>query len=157
MHAAATYSDSMRDPAAQVHVPVVDPEAREDERTYALFNHLVGLLSLADMMILGLIGAIVMWRIRAKHSPFLDDHGREAVNFQISMLIYLVGGSIVLALFTVLTAFIGSIITIPLAAIGLLFLVVLRIVGGVRGAMHAAKGQYYRYPMCLRLIPEPTP
>ncbi len=136
-------------------VPYVDPEAREDERTYALFNHLVGLLSLADMTILGLIGTIVMWRIRAKTSPFLDDHGREAVNFQLSLLIYTIGGALVLTIFTAITLGIGIVLALPIGALGVLFLFILRLVGGIRGAMYASRGQFYRYPMCLRLIPEP--
>ncbi|MCA9292585.1 MAG: DUF4870 domain-containing protein [Phycisphaerales bacterium] len=141
---------------ADHHPPYVDPHAKEDERTYALFTHLVGLLSLADMTLLGLIGTIIMWRIKAKQSPFLDDHGREAVNFQLSLLIYTIGGAIVLGAFTLLTFFVGSIITIPAAVIGAIFVVVLRLVGGIRGAIFAARGQYYRYPMTLRLIPEPV-
>lgn len=156
MHAAATYSRPMPGINAEHHAPYVDPHAKEDERTYALFTHVVGMLGLLDHMFLGLIGTIILWRIKAKRSPFLDDHGREAVNFQLSLLIYLIAGGIMLGIFTAITLGIGLVLTLPIGAIGLVFLYVLRLVGGIRGAMFAARGQYYRYPMTLRLIPEPT-
>jgi uncharacterized Tic20 family protein len=133
--------------------PVHDDQANEAERTYTTFQHLVGLLSMVDGMgFLGLIGSIIMWRIKANDSPYYDDHGRETVNFQISMLVYLFGGGIILALFTLITFGVGVILTVPLAILGTLFLVVIRLVGGIRGAMAANRGEFYRYPMCLRFL-----
>jgi uncharacterized Tic20 family protein len=123
----------------------VDDTTVEPQRTYALLTHLAGLLSLLDMSIAGPIATLVMWRIKAKESAFLDDHGREAMNFQISLVIY-------------------SIVAIPLTIVSLGLLAfpllagiwVLRLVGGIRGAMAASRGEYYRYPMCIRLIPDPV-
>jgi len=119
-----------------------DQHALENERTYALFNHLIGLLSLADLSILGLIGSVVMWRIKAKESPFLDDHGREAVNFQISLLLYAFVGSVLIGIITLGFG-------IPLV---LLFLLGLRLYGCIRGAIAANRGEFYRYPMCIRFL-----
>jgi hypothetical protein len=134
----------------------VDPAADSGERTYALFNHLVGLISTASggFPLGGLIGSLVMWRIKCKQSPFLDDHGRESVNFQISLLAYLVGGVIVGVLFSVLTLGIGAVLVAPAAAVGAIGLVVLNLVGCIRGAIAANRGEYYRYPMSIRFIPE---
>lgn len=133
--------------------PVRDELATESERTYTTFGHLIGLVSALDAMgILGLIGSIIMWRIKAKESPFYDDHGREAVNFQISLLIYMIGGAIILGLFTAITLGVGIILTGPAAVLGILFLIVIRLVGCIRGAIAANRGEYYRYPMCLRFL-----
>lgn len=130
-----------------------DEQATEAERTYTTFQHLVGLISAIDAMgFLGLIGAIIMWRIKANESPFYDDHGREAVNFQISLLVYLFGGGILLGLFTLVTFGIGAIITVPLMILGTIFLIVIRFVGCIRGAIAAHRGEYYRYPMSLRFL-----
>ena len=123
----------------------IDDGAPEAHRTYALFNHLVGLLSLLDLTLAGPIGTLVMWRIKAKESDFLDDHGREAMNFQISLLIY---SAVAVGL---------GVITLGLALPVAIFAVwVLRLVGCIRGALAANRGEYYRYPMCIRLISEPT-
>lgn len=121
----------------------IDDGAPEAHRTYALFTHLVGLLSLLDLTLAGPIGTLVMWRIKANVSDFLDDHGREAMNFQISLVIYSVVG----------------IVLTPLLGLGVVVLAavwVLRLVGCIRGAMAANRGEYYRYPMCIRLISDPS-
>jgi len=122
----------------------VDDTTIESQRTYALFTHLAGLLSLADMFLAGLIATLVLWRIKAHESEFLDDHGREAVNFQISLLIY----STVAAML------------VPVLGLGLLLLFALwliRLVACIRGAMAASRGEYYRYPMCIRFLKPSTP
>ena len=125
---------------------VVDSDADSGERTYALFNHLVSFLNLGSsgVPLAGLIAAIIMWQVRAKDSPFLDDHGREAVNFQLSFLAYTIGGLIL----SVLTLGLGFLLYIP----GMLILIVLAIVGPVRGAMAAHRGEFYRYPCCIRFL-----
>ena len=79
-----------------------------------------------------------MWLIKRKDSPFLDDHGKEAVNFQISLVIYF---------------FISAILMVVLVGIALMAAVyVLGIVGMIMASVAANRGEYYRYPMCLRLI-----
>jgi uncharacterized Tic20 family protein len=105
--------------------------------------------------VLGLIGAIIMWRIKADEAQFLDDHGREAVNFQISLLAYALGGTIGGVIFSIVTLGIGSVVfaLTPLAVLGL---IALRLVGCIRGAMAAHRGEYYRYPMCIRFIKGPA-
>ncbi len=133
------------DPSAQHQRRFADPEAEASERNYATATHLIGLLSLMDMMVMGLIGAIVMWRIRAADSPFLDDHGREAVNFQLSLLLYAIAGSIIVG---ILTLGIGLMVWLPL-------LYVFRIVGCVMASIAANKGEFYRYPMCVRFLKGP--
>lgn len=126
-------------PAAVQSERYVEPAANDSARTYAIFQHLVGLASAMDGMgFLGLIGALIMWRVRTKDSPFLDDHGREAVNFQISLLLYVLVG------------------TIPTLGVVVIAAFVLRLVGCIRGAMAASRGEYYRYPMCIRFIKGPA-
>jgi len=133
-------------PINPVNGRYVDDQAAPDERTYATFQHLVGLLSLLDATVLGLIGAIVMWRIKARQSPFLDDHGREAVNFQLSLLLYLIVGSVI---FGIITLGFGAMLWI-----GVIWIV--RLIGGVLGAMAASRGEYFRYPVCIRFLKEPV-
>jgi len=132
----------MRRESGGWHTRFVDEAAPGEERTYSLYLHLVGLLSLASLPVpvAGLVGTLIMWRIKHDASPYLDDHGREAVNFQISVLLYGV----------VLTVLI--IPTLGLAAFGHLAVVVLSLVGCIRGAMAANRGEFYRYPMTVRFL-----
>ncbi len=114
---------------------VRDPDATQSERTYATFLHLSLLLF---HLVLPVVPALVMWLIKKDQSPYLDDHGKEAVNFQISVLIYGVCAFVLLAIGI-------GVILIPLVYI-------LGIVGMILAAVAANRGEYYRYPMCLRLI-----
>lgn len=122
----------------------VDSAATAEERTYGLFMHLVGLLSLASMPVpvAGLIGSLIMWKIKSDTSPYLDDHGRDAVNFQISLLLYHLALGILI------------IPTFGLSGVGFVATLALTLVGCIRGAMASNRGEYYRYPMTFRFLKE---
>ncbi len=125
-----------------------DMSAKPSERQYALFNHLAGLLSLLDFFVFGFVTSLVMWLVKRDESEFLDDHGKEAVNFQISLTLYWIALAIVSVPFLIVTLGLGFLVLVPVG-IGL---VVLRIVGCVSAAMAANRGEFYRYPMSVRLI-----
>ncbi len=115
---------------------VVDHDATSGERSYAMFTHLAPIAaSVLSVGIPGLsiIAPLVMWQVRKNDSPFLDDHGREAVNFQITILLFSI----------------ASLITLGLMYVPIL---IFSIVVSIIGAVAANKGEFYRYPCCLRLI-----
>ena len=120
----------------------VDADAPPEERTYAMFTHLAGMIGVitAPIPLAGPLAALVMWRIKAHQSPFLDDHGRDAMNFQLSLLLY----AVVLGVLTVGTLGIAS----PLYFLT----IILCLVGCIRGAIAANAGAYYRYPMTIRFL-----
>lgn len=119
--------------------PLRDPAATPDQRTYALIMHL-SLIASHFVPLALIIAPLVMWLIKREESAFLDDHGKEAVNFQLSMLLYALGiGAL-------------SLVTCGIAALAFIPLYVLAIVGMVLAAAAANRGEYYRYPACLRLI-----
>jgi uncharacterized protein len=128
--------------------PLVDPDAAEWERNYAQWTHLAGLIGGAVALFsagvsqpFALVGVLVMWLVKRDQSPFVDDHGKEAVNFQISILIY-----ILLTLpIGLMTCSIGWFV-LPIA------IAVLDIVGTIRGSQAASRGEFYRYPACIRLL-----
>lgn len=130
-----SFATSMsQDPAYQ---RATDHEATADERTYALFTHLT-LLALHFIPV-PVVAPLIMWQIKKDQSPFLDDHGKEAVNFQISLVLYALLG----------------LPLIPLCGTGFAVwavVYVLGLVGMILGAIAANRGQYYRYPATLRLV-----
>jgi uncharacterized Tic20 family protein len=116
--------------------PLADPQVTEWERTYATFQHLT-LLTIHALM--PVIPALIMWLIKRERSPFVDDHGKESINFQISLVIY----------------FLVGLATVPLCGMGGVLIgctYVLGIVGMILAAIAANKGRYYRYPACIRLL-----
>lgn len=90
------------------------------------------------------LGPLIVWLVKRNEYPFVDDQGKEAVNFQLTMhLIALIAGAIAIA-----TCGIGLIIAIPVWCV----LGILDIVFPIIGAIQASSGQYYRYPLTIRFI-----
>jgi len=116
--------------------PLHDPHAAEWERTWAVFMHLTAFI--LPVFWIPVIPALIMWRVRHKESPFVDDHGREIVNFHLSMLVY----GVIALLLTVIC--IGEVLIVGLYLLGY--------IAAIFGALSAGKGRYFRYPMCLRFL-----
>lgn len=90
------------------------------------------------------IGPLVIWLLKKDTMPFVNDQGREALNFNITV------GIAFLALFvlTIVTLGIGALITLPLMIIIGIAWLVLTIIAAIK----ANEGVAYRYPFALRLI-----
>lgn len=130
-----------------------DERASDDERLYTVFQHLAGLLNIVSgVPFLGLVATIILWRIRAKDSVFLDDHGREATNFQLSLLTYTLGGGLLAAFLGVFSLGLLAPLIAIFAVIGGIGLLALMLVGSIKGAMAAHRREYFRYPMCIRYL-----
>lgn len=116
--------------------PMAGPETTTTERNFALAAHL---LLLAGQVV-PVVPSLILWLVKRDESAFIDDHGKEAVNFQISLIIYVI----------------ISFILMPACGIGgILFagVYVLAIVTMILASIAASNGRYYRYPMCIRMIP----
>ncbi len=117
---------------------LVDPSVTSDVRTYALLMHLTPLLGLV-LPVVSVAAPVIMWQVRRTSSPFIDDHGREAVNFHISLMVYALAG-------IPLSVFCGVGVGVWVAA------GILAVFGMVMASIAAHNGEYYRYPMCLRWV-----
>jgi len=114
-----------------------DREPDKDARMWAMFAHLAGFAFLLPVLpgIGSVIGPLIIWLIKKDQYPFVDDQGKEAVNFQITMLIY----GIVAGLLIFLC--IGAILLPAVAIVDIVFIII--------AAMKANDGVYYRYPKGL--------
>lgn len=109
-----------------------------EERNWAVLCHLSALLGLVVWGVGIVLGPLIAWLIKKDAMPFVNEQGKEALNFQITILL---AGFICSALIFVL-------IGIPLlAALGVFDLVFIII-----AAIRASEGVAYRYPLSLRLI-----
>lgn len=86
----------------------------------------------------GVIGPLVIWLIKKDEFPEVDEHGKEAVNFQISVAIYSLVG---LALIFVLIGFV---------VLGVLL--IFDLVCVIQASVKANKGEHYEYPLCIRFV-----
>ena len=117
-------------------LPAPQPLSASDERTWAIAAHLSSFV--AAYVALGLLGPLTVMLIAGPRSAFVRRHAVEALNFNISVLIY-VAVAAVLSL---------VLIGIPmLIAIGVLY-----VISVIRGAIAASRGEEFRYPLTLRLV-----
>ena len=92
-----------------------------------------------------IVGPMIVWLLKRTESPEIDAHGKESLNFQISMFIYTAALSVVC--FILMFVLIGFLL-IPLFAI----LYVADIVLVIIASLKASEGKLYRYPVTIRLI-----
>lgn len=109
----------------------VAPMSDADQRMWAMLAHLGGVL-------FAVVGPLVVWLVYKERSRFVEEQAKEALNFQITILIaYIIGG-------VLLVIIVGGLV-IAAAALASLIL-------GIMGALAANKGEAYRYPFALRLV-----
>ena len=121
--------------------PASAPSAASGERRAALRGHLLGLLAY-PLPLVHLLVMAAWWQRARSASAFVEEHGREALNFQLSILVYL------LIAFTLSLLLIG-ILMLPLV---LLFQVVMTI----EAAVQARAGHRFRYPLTFRFLRAPV-
>ncbi len=121
------------------------PETRRDARTWTVLCHASALVGFFVPAVGHIIGPLVIWLLKRDQFPEVDEHGKESINFQLSMLIYAVALGIICGLLIfVLVGF----LLLPLFGLIHLLDVVLVIVASIQ----ANDGKLYRYPMTIRLI-----
>lgn len=124
-------------------IPPASPQnARDDSNTWALAAHLSALLSL--VVGFPFIGPLVIY-LAKKEDPFVRRHAAEALNFNLSVMLY----AIVLGIATlVLIFFIIGLALIPV----LILLALMWLVCIIFAAVKAGQGEEYRYPLTIRLF-----
>jgi uncharacterized Tic20 family protein len=113
------------------------PMGEDEERKWAMFAH-IGTFSTMFVPLGNFLAPIIIWQLKKNESEFVVDQAKEALNFQITVLIY------ALLSFLLVFIFIGFFLLFGLV----IFSLIVVIVAGVK----ANDGEYYRYPMCIRLI-----
>ncbi|MCL2830239.1 MAG: DUF4870 domain-containing protein [Betaproteobacteria bacterium] len=118
-----------------------NPMPNESERTFGMLVHLLGIVT-------WFIGPLIIWLMKKEEMPFVNDQGKEALNFQITLFIAGIAIMIVTAVLTAIIPILGIIASMLLSIVFWIGALVLLILAGIE----ANKGKYYRYPFSLRLI-----
>jgi hypothetical protein len=114
------------------------PPPTPEERTWGLLAHLSALAGFVVPVFGNILGPLIVWLIKKDEMPFVNDQGKESLNFQIMVT--------VVAFIAALTICIGiGIILLPLVAL-------LALIFEIIAAIQANQGIAYRYPVNLRLI-----
>ena len=124
-------NDAMTPPPA----PTGTPSA--EEKQWALFAHLSALIGYI-IPFGSIIGPLVIWQIKKNEMPFVDDQGKEALNFQITILL----GYVICWILTVIL--IGAFLHVVLWILNIVFCIL--------AAVRVSQTGSYRYPFALRLV-----
>ena len=111
--------------------PYVGPTPTQDDKTMGMLAHLLGI-------VLAVLGPLIIWLMKKDQSPFVDDQGKESLNFQFMLVIGYVIGSVTSMIC------IGFLIIPAVWVFGIIFSII--------AALKAKDGIAYRYPFNLRLI-----
>jgi uncharacterized protein len=109
----------------------------ETERNWSMLCHLSAFAGFF-FPFGGVIGPLICWLTKRDESSWVNDNGKASLNFQLSMLLYMI--------LTIPLCFI--LIGIPI----IIFLVVLKVICIIIASVKAPKGELFRYPLVIPFI-----
>ena len=118
-------------------------DSEKSVRNWGMLCFLAGLSGCFLPWFAHVAGPLLVWLFKRNDHPFIDAQGKESINFQISMAIYALAGSVLLAI---------TIIGIFLIPFYLIALYLLNIVGVVLASIRASEGRNFRFWLILRLV-----
>lgn len=109
----------------------------QDDKNLGSLAHLLGFLSFV-VPLGSILGPLVVYLVKRDSSPYVGDHARESLNFQVTLLI-------------------AKLLCIPLCLVLIGFvlifaLLVFEVVQVIKATIAASEGRAYDYPFCLRLV-----
>jgi uncharacterized Tic20 family protein len=110
-------------------------EVTTDTRNWAAMSHLSAFSVFVGIP--SFIGPLIMWLLR-KDDPYAAHHAKEALNFNISIIIYTVVAAISIILLI-------GILALPAVLIAWFALT-------IQAALRASSGEYYQYPLSIRFV-----
>ncbi len=107
-------------------------------RTWAMLCHITAFAGFIIPLVGNIVGPLIVWLLKREEHAFVDEQGKESLNFQITMsIIGLVAG--------ILSCLgIGIILAIAVGIFAIVFVII--------AAIKASNGEHYRYPFALRLV-----
>ena len=109
----------------------VSKEIGKDARMWAMLCHLLAIFT-------GFIAPLIIWLVKKEDDPFIDNQGKEALNFQITVAIAM------LVAWLLCFACIGFVLVPAVWIVDLVFCII--------ASVKANNGVAYRYPLTIRFI-----
>jgi len=109
----------------------------QQSNTWGMLCHLSSLCGFIGIPFGHLLGPLVVWLVKKQESPFIDDQGKESLNFQITMTIYAAVSALLILIL------IGFLLLIAVAIIDVVFVII--------ASIKASSGEEYRYPPFLAI------
>jgi len=117
--------------------PIQNNGYTKDERMWAMIAHLSAVVGFI-IPFGNVIAPLLIWILKKDESAFINDQGKEALNFQISITIYAIVGIILIIVL------LGILLLIILGIFALIFIII--------ASINSYDGKAYRYPLTIRII-----
>jgi uncharacterized Tic20 family protein len=114
-----------------IHIP------DKEERNWGTLCHLVAFTGYI-IPIANIIGPLVVWMIKRDEMPFVDDQGKESLNFQITIMLAMIAS--------------GLLMFILIGFVLIFVVVIFQFIVVIIASIKANEGVYYRYPLSIRFI-----
>ncbi|MBA3960834.1 MAG: DUF4870 domain-containing protein [Chthoniobacterales bacterium] len=118
--------------------PIPVPASSSNTPTWCVLCHAAALLGLFFHFLGHILGPLIIWLAKRGDGAEIDAHGKESLNFQLTMLIY-DAVAFVLCFF---------LIGIPILILLWLANTILVVIASIR----ASEGKFYRYPLTIRFL-----
>ena len=144
----------------------------QNARSTAMWCHLSSLAWVASFLVAiplpfaSVIVPLIIWQTN-RDKPFVDAHGKESLNFHLSLIFYVIGTLVALVALALVVAAVMAVRpssnTASIVAIGGLFgffgwlllgivLAIFDVIVTIVAAVKANNGEFYRYPFTIRLL-----
>jgi uncharacterized protein len=133
----------LRKPQGGIRVPEDAPLNKEENkraRIWGMLCHLTALLGMIGIPFGHIFGPLIIWLVKKNTYHFVNEQGRESLNFQLSMTIYAIAAALLI--------FVKIGMPLLLLVAGINFILV--IIASIR----AFNGETYTYPLAIRIIKE---
>ena len=118
--------------------PPATAATSSDVRTWCVLCHVSALIGFFVPWAGHIVAPLIVWLIKRGDSPEIDAHGKESLNFQLSMLVYsIISGILCLLL-------IGFVLLAILHVLNVVFVII--------ASLRASEGKFYRYPFTIRFL-----
>jgi uncharacterized protein len=126
-----------------------DSTVQGTSRTWEVLSHVSALCMFVGIPFGNILGPLLIWLLKRSDAASIDEHGKESLNFQISLTLYLILlGVVTVLLLFILIGFLLLPVLIAAVALGPVIDVIFIIIAAVK----ASNGEFYRYPCTIRFI-----
>lgn len=119
----------------------------QNDKNYSSITHLSGFAG-CIFPFGNIIAPLLLWSAKKNESAYIDMHGKAAVNFQLSLMLYSFLLALLIIPLTIFTLGLGLIALI----IGIIPILILIIATIISASIKATNGEYYDYPFTIEFI-----
>jgi len=119
----------------------------QNDKNYSSITHLSGFAGWF-FPFGNIIAPLILWSAKKNDSAFIDAHGKAAVNFQLSILLYCILLAILFVPIAIFTLGLGVIAIV----IGIIPAIILKFILIISASIKANNGEHYNYPFTIEFI-----